>query len=261
MATARKRHAFRSVRNPAERSNELVYCAVRETASHYNQRMRRPKGLSAWLVTWEWSGSHAQPQNKIVEILNPRMSSERVRELVELLYHRDALLAEKVAWRLRKQKQSYPAEFPILEGGKWTGEIIYGHNPWLRARLVDNLIIRMPYRGRTVTRPEKWRRKYADYMARALRAGSTQRPKWALMIAAYLSHSVESCVAVETAVGITSTNVPIEIYAVVNSTTMPNPGKLVIMFPLLRSITRLPPRLAQSRMLPGDARLLATSDT
>src|SRR5271157_4128974 len=103
--------------------------------------MRRQKGLSAWLVTWESSGSHAQPQNEIVEILNPRMSSERVREIVELLYHRDALLAEKVAWRLRKQEQPYPAEFPILEGGKWTGEIICGHNPWLRARLVDNLIV------------------------------------------------------------------------------------------------------------------------
>jgi hypothetical protein len=39
---------------------------------------------------------------------------------------------------------------------------------------------------------------------------------------------------------ITSTNVPIEIYAVVNSTTLPNPGKLVIMFPLINAPTYIP---------------------
>jgi len=103
--------------------------------------MKHRNGLSAWLVTWEWSGSHAEQQNKVVEILNPRISSECVREIVELLYHREASLSEKVAWRLRKQPQPYAAEFPIIEGVRWTGQIICGHNPWLLARLVDNLII------------------------------------------------------------------------------------------------------------------------
>lgn len=103
--------------------------------------MKKRKGLSAWLITWEWSGHHAEPQEKIVDILDPRMSPESVREIVELLYHRKASLSERVAWRLRKRKQPYPAEFVTIEGVRRAGQITCGHNPWLTARLVDNLII------------------------------------------------------------------------------------------------------------------------
>jgi hypothetical protein len=103
--------------------------------------MRRRNGLSAWLVTWEWSGDHAKPKKKIAEILDPRMSPERVREIVELLYHEEALLSEKIAWRLRRREQPYPAEFATIDGVRWMGQILSGHNPWLEARLVDNLMI------------------------------------------------------------------------------------------------------------------------
>ncbi len=104
--------------------------------------MKKSKGLSAWLVTWEWSGKHAEEPNKIADILSPRIPPKHVREIVELLYESGkASLSEKVAWRLRKITKPYPAEFTTLEGVKWEGEIICGHNPWLRARLVDNLII------------------------------------------------------------------------------------------------------------------------
>lgn len=103
--------------------------------------MRQPKGLSAWLVTWEWSGLPAGPPQQIAETLNPRMSAERVREIAGLLYHRDALLREKVAWRLRRQQQPYPADFQTIDGVRCEGQIMCGHNPWLHARLVDNLII------------------------------------------------------------------------------------------------------------------------
>jgi hypothetical protein len=103
--------------------------------------MRKAKGLSAWLVTWEWSGNHAARHDKVVEILDPRIWPERVREIVELLYYREASLSEKATWRLRERRHPYPAEFTRLHGAKWEGEIICGHNPWLHARLVDNLII------------------------------------------------------------------------------------------------------------------------
>ena len=99
------------------------------------------KGLSAWLVTWEWSGAHAEPKKKVAEILNPRLSTERVREIVEVLYNHDASLSEKVAWRLLKRHQPYRAEYPTIEGVPWRGQIICGHNPWLLARLVDDLSI------------------------------------------------------------------------------------------------------------------------
>lgn len=110
--------------------------------------MKRSKGLKAWLVTWEWIGNHAKRKDKVAEILDPRVPAERVREIVELLYHREASLVEKVAWRLRKRQQAYPAEFSTMEGVKWAGEITCGHNPWLRARLVDNLIIETDTHGK-----------------------------------------------------------------------------------------------------------------
>ena len=112
--------------------------------------MKKRKGVKAWLITWEWSGHHAEQQDKVVEILDPRISPERVREIVELIYHREASLNEKVSWRLRKREQVYPAEFTRIEGVKWTGEIICGHNPWLRARLVDNLVIETDTQGKEI---------------------------------------------------------------------------------------------------------------
>jgi len=110
--------------------------------------MKKQKGLSAWLVTWELSGAHAKRDDKVAEILDPRIQPERVRQIVELLYHRDSALSEKIRWRLRRQDQPYPAEFLTLEGVEWFGEIICGHNPWLRARLVDDLIVQADVDGK-----------------------------------------------------------------------------------------------------------------
>lgn len=99
------------------------------------------KGYSAWLVTWEWVGDHAKVSKPLAEVLDPRMSAKRVREIVEILGQREDSLAEKVAWRLMKQRAPYPAEFQMIGGVPWEGEIVCGHNPYLRARLVDDLRI------------------------------------------------------------------------------------------------------------------------
>ena len=80
--------------------------------------MKHKQGFSAWLVTREGSEGDAESQDKVVEILSPRMSPKRVREIVELLYHREATLSEKVAWRLCKQIQPYAAEFQMAGGVK-----------------------------------------------------------------------------------------------------------------------------------------------
>ena len=109
--------------------------------------MKKQRGYSAWLVTWEWSGDHAAVKDKVAEILGPRTSPERVRQIVELLYHREASLSEKVAWRLLKRNQSYRAEFETVEGVKWQGQIICGHNPWLLARQVVDLTIEIDAQG------------------------------------------------------------------------------------------------------------------
>jgi hypothetical protein len=121
---------------------------VVQTADCGTEGQMKRRKFKAWLITWEWIGDHAKRPDKVAEILNPRLQPERVREIVELLYHRDASLSEKIAWRLRRQKQVYPAEFVRFEGVPYEGEIICGHNPWLRARLVDDLTVTLDEHGK-----------------------------------------------------------------------------------------------------------------
>ena len=118
----------------------------------------KARKFKAWLVTWEWMGNHAKRPDKVAEILDPRLPPERVRRIVELLYHREASLSEKVSWRLRKKQQIYPAKFINLEGMQWHGQIECGHNPWLFARLVDDLTIERDEQGNeTATWKDRYR--------------------------------------------------------------------------------------------------------
>ncbi len=97
-------------------------------------------GISAWLVTWEHGGNHARPEREIAAILNPRWSGERVRDHVEWIYANATFsLAERVAYAKHKSFNPYPAEFDRLRGAPWSGRITCGHNPYLYARLVDDL--------------------------------------------------------------------------------------------------------------------------
>ena len=40
----------------------------------------------AWLLTWEWAGQHAAVEDRIAGILRPRLSQEKVGEIVETIY-------------------------------------------------------------------------------------------------------------------------------------------------------------------------------
>lgn len=98
------------------------------------------RGISAWLVTWEHSGDHAKPPTTVAAVLNPRLSGRRITEIVELLYANASYdPSERIAIAGRRASNPYPARFGTLYGTPWEGEITCGHNPWLEARLVDNL--------------------------------------------------------------------------------------------------------------------------
>ncbi len=106
--------------------------------------------MKAWLVTWEWCGDHAKRDDKVAAIFNVRSSSERVRELVEFI-HLSAMysLGERAAFAQNRKRNPYPAEFGITpDGVPWTGEITCGHNPFLRARLVDDLVVEDDLEGK-----------------------------------------------------------------------------------------------------------------
>lgn len=101
---------------------------------------KRSRGVAAWLVTWEHSGEHARPPERVAAVLGPRMPGRRVAEIVELLYANASYdPAERIALIRRGVHNPYPARFGTLRGVPWEGEITCGHNPWLEARLVDNL--------------------------------------------------------------------------------------------------------------------------
>lgn len=68
-------------------------------------------------------------------MLDPRLPNERVRSIVELLHaNRMYTPRERIGYANRRRFNPYPAE--ILRSGM---EIICGHEPYLRARLVDRL--------------------------------------------------------------------------------------------------------------------------
>lgn len=85
------------------------------------------RNQKAWLLTWEWSGSHASVDDRIAGILRPRLSREIVGEIVENMYavHSYAV-TELASWLRRTKENPYKAQ--------WENNHCYcGHNPSLHA--------------------------------------------------------------------------------------------------------------------------------
>jgi hypothetical protein len=111
-----------------------------EKEGYMQSSTKHKKGISAWLITWEYAGEHAKPERKIAAILNPRWSSDHVREYMELLYTSLCYtISERIAYAKNRSFNPYPAEYQRENGIPWQGQITCGHNPWLFARLVDDL--------------------------------------------------------------------------------------------------------------------------
>jgi hypothetical protein len=102
--------------------------------------------MKAWLITWEWMGTHVAVDQPIVDILSARTGAKIVREYLERIYilHKMSL-AEKVelARYSRPSRPPYPAHFVTVgdKGIPYQGRIHCGDNPWLHARKVDNLVV------------------------------------------------------------------------------------------------------------------------
>ena len=97
--------------------------------------------MRAWLLTWEYYGSHARPTEPIAGILNPRLGARSVVRLVEFLYARaTSSLAEMADYARSRQNMPYKATDTVGIYGVPHGERIFcGHNPWLYARKVSDL--------------------------------------------------------------------------------------------------------------------------
>ena len=110
--------------------------------------------MIAWLVTWEWFGEHAKRGSKVAAVLNPRLESERVRELVEFLYATENLTVGEQMGLAKRGHNPCPATFGTLNGVPWAGQIQCGHNPFLFARLADELRLEPDEHGESIP---KWK--------------------------------------------------------------------------------------------------------
>ena len=102
--------------------------------------------MVAWLVTWESTGY--QSKAEIVAIINYRYPPIKIKDIIELLYINNRLtLSERLKYAKNRKNNPYPAEFESIKGVPWQGRITCGHNPWLYARIVDNLRIEIDTEG------------------------------------------------------------------------------------------------------------------
>ena len=95
---------------------------------------------SAWLVTWEWSGSHAEVDEPVVSVFSGRWTLEHVCQIVEALY--GALkysISEKVAVARNPRRNPYRATPGQINGVRFDGEMFCGDNLWSWARKVRNI--------------------------------------------------------------------------------------------------------------------------
>jgi hypothetical protein len=105
--------------------------------------------MAYWLITWEFVDN----EEEIAAILNYRLSAEMVKRFVELLYvNKQFTLSERLEYAKNRKNNTYLAEFERIKGVQWQGRINCGHNPWLCARLVDNLHIEIDNEGNEILR-------------------------------------------------------------------------------------------------------------
>lgn len=109
----------------------------------------RRQGRSVWLLTWESSDTVVPGSGKVLAILNPRWSEDRVQMLTEQLYVASfASVADKLSIALSERTNPYPAMPGNASGMSWRGEFFCGHNPWIWTRKVDGFHIRQDDSGR-----------------------------------------------------------------------------------------------------------------
>ncbi|HYP20355.1 MAG TPA: hypothetical protein VEY08_09790 [Chloroflexia bacterium] len=97
--------------------------------------------MKAWLVTWEGTEESKREEKRIAAILSPRLSADRVRRIVEMLYaNTEFSLGERVSYAAGKFNP-FPARYVSMRGIPFEGKITCGHNPYLDARKVANLTV------------------------------------------------------------------------------------------------------------------------
>jgi hypothetical protein len=123
----------------------------RRRGSVFAMAGKKGKGRLSWLVTRHWIADY--PKSEVAAIFSGRLGGSRVKEFVELLgvtsYY---TLSEQAALQWSGHGQApYPAKFgQTTAGHPWDGEILCGDDPYLHARVVNDLIVERGADGKEV---------------------------------------------------------------------------------------------------------------
>jgi hypothetical protein len=109
---------------------------------------KRTLKMKAWLVTWVWIGEHAKRKDPFVAILNPRFSSQKICEVVEFMYRLAEYSLSDQAEYVRNGRPNHHATIDRTLDGRV--HIHCGDNPFLRARLIDDLIVERNAEGKEI---------------------------------------------------------------------------------------------------------------
>lgn len=104
---------------------------------------------SAWLITWEETTSSSKRlEERVIAIFDSRTGSGTIKEFIERFYMADETLSDKVYYSSRRHKYPYRAQYDTApNGGYLYYSITCGHNPWISARIVKNLRLRVDSEG------------------------------------------------------------------------------------------------------------------
>jgi len=105
--------------------------------------MRIERLRSAWLITWERVGT-VITKRKIAAIFDSRLAPETVRKRVESMYlNRSPFISDRISYIKHRANNPYPAEYDSVNGISNISRIHCGASPWLFARRVDDLCVRV----------------------------------------------------------------------------------------------------------------------
>ena len=101
--------------------------------------------MKAWVITWEAGSNRKAPSPRVVAVLPSRLDIRRIAEFLSYLYVSLRGSPEERVEYARSARLPFTFQ-PRITGPMdphfkvpRSSEVVVGHNPWLRARVVENL--------------------------------------------------------------------------------------------------------------------------
>jgi hypothetical protein len=106
----------------------------------------REKLNVAWLIQWDGQGDHARKKS-YVDVVSARKSAADVRDYVQRLYNLNCLSMQERMQEETFKKADRRIPATVTQTSTGSDVIHCGHNPWLEARKVRNLIVETDENG------------------------------------------------------------------------------------------------------------------